>query len=800
MSRLAISARSLRIGVILSSLTAMIAFGVMSIVHLDTLERQIRQAARMSTTDAWAIYQTRLEIQRFELALFRHMSGSDPDRASLDLRFDLLFSRLEVMKTGEDRERYLSALHLQPGDPDANSVMAQVNALLTNMENALLEVDAILMAHPDLPSVPEAADRILVLLNPLSESLSDLAAQATKWFNDASTKLIDEVTQREGTEALVLVGLVLAALVAASALAMESLVARRAERDARAASGRFRDFADAASDWLWETDAEGQLVWCSERFRGQLDQLGVPPACASTSVRTDEVWRPWRATLEKRLAFKDVICRGRRLDGTEAVLRIAGTPSLDACGNFLGFRGVGSDISEAYLSHARIRFLANHDPLTALPNRRMAHDGLTRAAAHSDHFAWLAVDLDNFKNVNDSHGHEVADRVLVEASRRLVQCVGDAAAVARLGGDEFSVLLEGQGGTAERADAKAREIIRALSRPYRIGDVLVVASASVGLAAAPEDGRDVASILKAADVAIYEAKKLGYASLQRFKPWMSERLARRHAIGVALRRALLEGGLYLYYQPQIDLCSGRVVGFEALLRWVHPELGPIDPSEFIPVAEETGLIVELGHWTIQRACRDASAWTGDIAAATVGINLSPAQFSDPDLESKITAAMARSGLPSERIELEVTEGALICNVEAAFMLLRRLSDVGIRIAVDDFGTGYSSLSYLKRFPLDRVKIDRSFIRDLDKAGKDQAIVAAIVSLAHALSMEAIAEGVETMAQQQFLAAIGCDHAQGYRYGRPMPQCDVLGQWCGEQANTTWMNGPAAGQELAELSA
>ncbi|HEX2524905.1 MAG TPA: diguanylate cyclase, partial [Geminicoccus sp.] len=645
MSRQRISARTFRTGLILGSLTAMIAFAVMSIVHLGALEGQIRQAARMSTTDAWAIYQARLELQHFQLALLKHVGGGDLDRATLDLRLDILFSRVDVMKTGEDRERYLSVLHLHAGGEGSRTTATQVDRIIRQLEDALGTTEAILRTHPDLPAAPEAAERIFAVLAPQAESLTDLAAQATKWFNDASSQLISEVSVRQSREALALIGLLITAALAASALAVESHVARRAEREARAASERFREFAGAASDWLWETDQAGRLVWCSDRLVELLKCLYEGPATTARHWLEEPAWQPWREALASGMAFRDVTCRTMRLDGGEAVLRLAGTPSFDTTGQFLGFRGVGSDITESHLSHARIRFLADHDPLTALPNRRVALERLARCIDGSRKLAWLVVDLDGFKNINDSYGHGTADRLLVEASHRLVQCVGDSALVARLGGDEFSILLQDSCATAQGVQSMAWKVLGELARPYRVGDMVVMATASLGIALSPDDGRDCDAIVKAADVALYEAKKLGHATHQRFQPWMSDRLARRHQIDAALRRALEQQILQLHYQPQIDLKSDHVTGFEALLRWTDPELGPVSPAEFIPIAEETGLIVPLGRWTVQRACADAATWRGEIADATIGINLSPAQFADPELENEIAAALARSGLP-----------------------------------------------------------------------------------------------------------------------------------------------------------
>jgi diguanylate cyclase (GGDEF)-like protein len=444
-----------------------------------------------------------------------------------------------------------------------------------------------------------------------------------------------------------------------------------------------------------------------------------------------------------------------------------------------GWVSTHKDVTEQRAAAARIAHMAHHDALTGLPNRVLLRERLGEALARArrgDRFAVLCLDLDRFKEVNDTLGHPVGDALLRAVTQRLLEELRETDTIARLGGDEFAII---QSAADQPTDATAlsRRIVVALSTPFEIEGHQVPIGTSIGIALAPEDGEDPDTLLKAADLALYRAKEKGRGGWCFFEPQMDARMQARRALEMDLRRAIAMEEFQLYYQPVVDLGSGGVAGFEALLRWQHPQRGLVSPGDFIPLAEETGLIVPLGAWVLQRACADAVAWP---APLKVAVNLSPLQLQGAGLVRAVLAALAGSGLPPERLELEITETAMIADTEATLLILRELRDLGVSIAMDDFGTGYSSLSYLRKFPFDRVKIDRSFVQGLGNSRESVAIVQAVTSLCEALGMATTAEGVETQAQLAALSRADCAQAQGYLFSPPRPAseiarlCDELG--------------------------
>jgi diguanylate cyclase (GGDEF)-like protein len=424
-------------------------------------------------------------------------------------------------------------------------------------------------------------------------------------------------------------------------------------------------------------------------------------------------------------------------------------------------------------SQTRARHLALHDALTDLPNRVLLAERLNQALVHArrhgDAPAVLCLDLDRFKEVNDAPGHPVGDLLLREVAARLRACTRETDTVARLGGDEFAVVQVGASQPAE-AEALCGRLLEVLGAPCRLDGQEVVVGASVGVALAPVDGDDPATLLRHADIALYRAKGEGRGTFRFFEEDMNRELQARRALERDLRRALDESRFELHYQPQVELGSGRTVGVEALLRWRHPERGVVPPNEFIPSAEETGLIVPIGAWVLRTACAQALAWPG----LRVAVNLSAAQFRQPGLAETVAQALRETGLDPGRLELEITEGVLLEDTVTAVTTLHALRSLGVRIAMDDFGTGYSSLSYLRRFPFDKIKIDKSFVADLDgsRSADAAAIVRAVVSLGSSLGMTTTAEGIEAEAQAELLRAEGCDEVQGYHFGRPMPPADL----------------------------
>jgi diguanylate cyclase (GGDEF)-like protein len=429
------------------------------------------------------------------------------------------------------------------------------------------------------------------------------------------------------------------------------------------------------------------------------------------------------------------------------------------------------DITERRCAEAKVVFMARHDALTQLPNRVLFQERLMQAIAmtrHGSECALLCLDLDGFKAVNDTLGHPVGDGLLRAVADRLLAAVREVDTVARLGGDEFAIVQVGLG-TPEQAAILADRIVRLIGQPYDIDGHTIVAGVSIGVSIAPGDGASAEALLKSADIALYLAKTEGRGTYRFFEPEMDARVQARNALELELRCALPEDDFVLDYQPHLDLQSGKVTGFEALIRWNHPVRGLVGPADFIPVAEETGLIVPIGKWVLGRACLEAADWPQDIG---ISVNLSSAQFKGMHLLDVVQDALAASGLAPSRLELEISESVLLRNSNDRLALLHHLRALGIRITLDDFGTGYSSLSYLRSFPFDKLKIDQSFIRDVDTNKESAVIVGAIIDLALGLGMTATAEGVETAEQLAVLRKNGCTEVQGYLFSRPLPAGEV----------------------------
>ena len=422
-------------------------------------------------------------------------------------------------------------------------------------------------------------------------------------------------------------------------------------------------------------------------------------------------------------------------------------------------------------AESHLHYLAHVDPVTQLPNRHEFNGALAYALARADRqdssVGLLLLDLDNFKVVNDTLGHHCGDQLLKLVAERLVAVLRGTDIICRIGGDEFVVIVEPADDASEMASV-ARKILAVLAAPFALEGHQLYVSASIGVSLYPFDAQDVATLTRNADTAMYHAKHQGKNRYAVFKAEMELRAQRRLRMEANLRRALQNEELYLHYQPQIDLRSGRIVGVEALVRWNCREMGQLSPSEFIPVAEESGIIVELGRWVLQSACRQAASWckAGLLDSLEhVAVNLSACQARDPGLMDDIRAILHETQLPHGLLELEITEGVLMDNIHANVELMRRLQDTGIHLSIDDFGTGYSSMSYLKRLPIDQLKIDRSFVHDLP--GEGEAIVTAIIAMAHSLHLKVVAEGVETLQQVEFLRKAGCDNVQGFFFARPM---------------------------------
>ena len=460
----------------------------------------------------------------------------------------------------------------------------------------------------------------------------------------------------------------------------------------------------------------------------------------------------------------------RWLDYSAGVVEYGGKPAV---------MGTAFDITERKHAESQIASLAYHDTLTGLPNRLLFSDRLEQAILQGQRRTWrlgvLFLDLDRFKVINDSLGHGVVDRLLQALARRIASTLRSEDTVARLGGDEFTLLLPNVG-RVEDVTRVAEKLLEAVRRPVRIDNSELFVSASIGISLFPDDGDDPDVLVKNADTAMYRAKELGRDNYQLYAPAMNATAVERLALETSFRRALSRDELLLYYQPILDLATGVAIGVEALLRWNRPGVGLVSPLDFIPMAEATGLILPVGPWLLKTACNQVKRWHETLRPGLrLAMNLSARQFQQPDVAASVHRALRAADFPADCLDLEITESWAMQNADAAILTMRELKALGISLSIDDFGIGYSSLSYLKRFPIDKLKIDRSFVKDIPGDPDDTAIVAAVLALAHSLKLTVVAEGVETEEQREFLATHGCDQAQGYLFGRPLPaqECERL---------------------------
>ena len=525
-------------------------------------------------------------------------------------------------------------------------------------------------------------------------------------------------------------------------------------------------------------DADQRVVVCNSRYLEMYDLSRdiVKPGCTLRALLQHRVERKqliidpdhFRAELAAKLClgskFEIIV---ETVDGrTIAVLN---QPMPNG-----GWVATHEDITERRKAEEKIAHMALHDALTNLPNRRFFREQLETRLAQlppDQKFAVLCLDLDRFKIVNDTLGHLFGDMLLRQVAERITGCLREGDTLARLGGDEFAIL---QGSIKQPSDviALADRTCEASNAPFDLDGHQVVVGVSIGIAIAPTDAVHADQLLRNADMALYRAKADGRGAYRFFEPEMDALMQARRVLEVDLRKALVNGEFQVYYQPIVDLENQAVTGVEALIRWNHPERGLIAPLEFIPLAEETGLIVPIGEWVLRQACSEAVKWPSHISLA---VNLSPAQFKLRNLLQIVIGALAQSGISPRRLELEITESVLLVDNAATLQTLHQLRNLGVRISMDDFGTGYSSLSYLRSFPFDKIKIDQSFIRNLASNAESQAIVRAVTGLGNSLGMKTTGEGVETQEECDFLKRQGCNEAQGYFFGKPRPAGDMLKQ-------------------------
>jgi diguanylate cyclase (GGDEF)-like protein/PAS domain S-box-containing protein len=532
----------------------------------------------------------------------------------------------------------------------------------------------------------------------------------------------------------------------------------------RSVNGNGERLLGYAPDELVGRDAVSTVLLPEElgRLASQLSlELGRPVNPAS--VLAVRALRQQRDELE---------CTFLRKDGTHVPVVMALAPLMDRAGELSGFLGIAYDITERKRSEAYIRHMAHHDELTGLPNRTLLQEraafAIEQAQRGKRQIAVLLIDLDRFKQINDSLGHHAGDVVLCTVAARLKHCVRSSDTVARMGGDEFVILLPNIE-SAEQAERIAAKLLNAMVEPVQAGPHRLTVTPSIGIACYPQDGEDLGTLLRNADTAMYHCKSGGRNSYTLYTPQMHTASAKRLELEGDLRLALERSELQLHYQPLVSLEDGRAVGVEALLRWTHPSRGPISPVDFIPIAEDTGLIVPIGEWVLRTACADMKRvlqLTGQ--RLKVAVNLSPRQLRTANLTTVISDALNRAGWAAEDLELEITESMVIENPDASIAAMQRLRAMGVGMAIDDFGTGYSSLSYLTRFPVAKLKLDRSFVRGLPHDERDAAIATSVVAMGHGLKLQVLAEGVETEAQMLFLRQLGCQMGQGWLFAKAMP--------------------------------
>ena len=625
---------------------------------------------------------------------------------------------------------------------EMEEVLARIGThlMMREMQRQLVEKNAVLQQEVALRQSTEES------LRHAHDALEERVARRTQQLEQANAQLIEEIAERS-----------------------------RAEESLRRNEARIRRLVEAniIGIYFWEiggtiteaNDAFLQLLGYTHREMeaGQLclENISPPEYRDANRAALDELRRTGDGTpFEKEYIRKDK---------SRVPILIGG-----AFTNAEQTEGVSFvlDLSERKQAEERIRYMADHDALTGLPNRVLLQDRLQQALAQAHRanaqVAVLFIDLDYFKNINDSLGHQVGDRLLKMVADRLKRCVREGDSVARLGGDEFVLTLLLANGSADAA-LVARKALEALDAPFHCGDHELHVSGSIGVSLYPEDGDDVDTLMRTADTAMYYAKEKGRGNYQFFTQSLNRVAQRRHAMSNALRHAMLRDELVLHYQPQVNLETGVIFSAEALLRWRRSDGAVASCNEFITIAEETGLILPIGEWVLRQACRELKRWHElGYDDLSIAVNLSPRQFLQPDFEAMVDDVLHEAGVPAVCLDLEITESTLMQRTEDNVATLRHLSDKGVKLSIDDFGTGYSSLAYLQRFPIDALKIDRSFVSGIGQDSNHTALVGAIISMAQSLRLKVLAEGVETLQQVDFLQTHGCLSAQGYYYSEAVP--------------------------------
>ena len=543
-----------------------------------------------------------------------------------------------------------------------------------------------------------------------------------------------------------------------------------------------REFEEGEADWLWQIDASRRVRAVSPRFAFALgleaDEIDGRPfieLIAGPSWETGQFpasLHDLADRLKRRESFSNLLVRVS-IKGEQRWWELSGTPKLDDNGNFDGFRGVGSDVTEQRESSDKIAHMARYDTLTGLPNRMMLTEALGDAMRHAAQWrtrcAFMMIDLDRFKSVNDTLGHLVGDKLLAQVSARLKEQMSDNEMCGRLGGDEFAIVVR-DASDLEAVNSVAERVIQRLSQPYEVDRHTLFVGASVGSAVAPRDGETVETLMRNADLALYRSKEEGGGVHYIYEPQLHSQAEERRKLEFSLRQALERDEFVLHYQPVVDAASESIVSFEALVRWNSDEHGFVSPAKFIPLAEDTRLIIPIGEWVLREACREAVLWPGNVKVA---VNVSGEQLLDPNFSASVVSALSQSGLPPHRLEIEVTESIFVRDANQARASLEQAMALGCSVSLDDFGTGYSSLGYLRKLQFSTIKVDRSFVQGAATGNRESlAIIRAVVAMADSLEMSTTAEGVETEAELETVCRLGCKKIQGFYFGRPMPATEA----------------------------
>jgi diguanylate cyclase (GGDEF)-like protein len=564
------------------------------------------------------------------------------------------------------------------------------------------------------------------------------------------------------------------------------MVSTEFQRQRRDRDQQFETALNNMSQGLCMFDADANLVVCNERYL-EMYGLSHDVVVPGVNLRTILLHRKERGNFagDPDVYVKELLAAVAKGDVPAQLVQPGDGRNISIVNRSMahgGWVATHEDITERTRAEEKIRHMARHDSLSGLANRAAFHDEMEltlKRVRRGQSIAVMCLDLDHFKNVNDTLGHLIGDKLLCAAADRLRDVVRETDVIARLGGDEFAVLQSGLD-KPEAAGSLAQRIITSINQPYDLDGHQVVVSTSIGIAISPGDGNTTDQLLRNADMALYRAKSDGRSTYRYFEPEMDQQLQARRALEIDLRNAVANSEFQLYYQPQVDAVTEQITGCEALLRWNSPTRGMVPPGEFIPLAEEIGLIVPIGEWVLKQACCEAASWPN---AVRVAVNLSPAQFKSRSVMQSVINALAVSGLDAARLELEITESVLLHDNEATLATLHQLRSFGIKISMDDFGTGYSSLSYLRSFPFDKIKIDRSFIKDISDKGDCAAIVKAVAGLGKGLGIATTAEGVETIEQLRHVRLEGCTEVQGYFFSAPQP-ADALHAFFAQQKTRT----------------